>query len=113
MELSIAELRALTTPNVQAELVACESNVPLAGSKTKIVICQRGWVFVGQAERNGSEITIHNAKNIRQWGTTRGLGELAMSGPTNATKMDDYGTGRVHELSVVAMLDCDDGKWGA
>lgn len=47
----------------------------------QIVIAQRGWVFVGDVERTENEVVIKNAKNIRRWGTSRGLGELAQNGP--------------------------------
>lgn len=110
MELTIDELRSLTTPAAAPEKLP---STPVSGSATKIVICQRGWVFVGKVIKDGSEVVITAAKNVRQWGTTRGLGEIAASGPISKTVMDDYGTVRVHELSIVATIDCNDAKWGA
>jgi hypothetical protein len=50
-----------------------------------ICVMPRGWILVGNLE--GS--TLRNAKVIRQWGTTGGLGELAANGPTPSTKLDD------------------------
>ena len=41
----------------------------------KIVILQRGWVMIGRFEKNGSECKLHDASVIRNWGTTKGLGE--------------------------------------
>lgn len=79
----------------------------------QIVIAQRGWVFVGDVDRSGDDVTISNAKCIRRWGTTRGLGELAKSGPQRQTVLDDMGTVRLHALAVVASLDCEDSKWVA
>lgn len=60
----------------------------------RIIVADRGWVFAGicKDEADGT-VTISNAKNIRVWGTTRGLGELA-NGPLYATKVDPYGTVR-------------------
>jgi len=79
----------------------------------QIVIAQRGWVFVGDVERSGDDVTINNAKCIRRWGTTKGLGEIAMNGPTKSTVLDDIGTVRLHELAVVASLDVEASKWPA
>ena len=79
----------------------------------QIVIAQRGWVFVGDVTTNGDNVTIENAQCIRRWGTTRGLGEIAKNGPTASTKLDDFGTVRLHALAVVAALDCEAGKWPA
>ena len=79
----------------------------------QIVIAQRGWVFVGDVTTNGDNVTIENAQCIRRWGATRGLGEIAKNGPTASTKLDDFGTVRLHALAVVATLDCEAGKWPA
>jgi len=79
----------------------------------QIIIAQRGWVFVGDVETSGEQITISNASCIRRWGTTKGLGELAFEGPKSATVLDKMGTVRLHVLAVVAALDCEAGKWPA
>lgn len=54
----------------------------------KIVVLQRGWVLIGKLEEDGSRCKLHNASVIRQWGTSKGLGELAQSGPLSSTKLD-------------------------
>ncbi len=77
----------------------------------QIVIAQRGWVFVGDVERQGDDVTITGAQCIRRWGTTKGLGQLAKSGPLENTVLDDMGTVRMHALSLVALLDCEEAKW--
>lgn len=79
----------------------------------KIMILQRGFVYVGRVTRNGDQVTISCAQNIRQWGTKRGLGEIAAAGPTEKTVMDPAGTVTCHALGVVAELSCDQGKWEA
>lgn len=53
----------------------------------KIVVLQRGWVYIGRFERNGNDCKLHNAYNIRTWGTTKGLPEL-VNGATSSTKLD-------------------------
>ena len=56
-------------------------------------------------------VTLTDAKNVRTWGTTKGLGELAQSGPTNNTVLDPAGTVRMHILGVVATLDTQVTAW--
>jgi hypothetical protein len=77
------------------------------GCKSKIVVCQRGFIYAGNVTKNGDYIVINDAVNIRRWGTSRGLGELAAKGNQPETKADACGTVRVHQLAVVAMIDCD------
>lgn len=77
----------------------------------QIVIAQRGWVFVGNVTATSDEIIIEDAKNIRKWGTTRGLGQIAQDGPTTETRMDDYGTVIIHPLAVIARIKCTVDKW--
>lgn len=57
-----------------------------------IVVLTNGWVFVGTLEKLTEEdAKFSNAANIRTWGTTRGLGELANNGATNSTVLDPCG----------------------
>lgn len=81
-------------------------------SPIKIVILQRGWVMVGRLERKGSECKLHNAYVIRNWGTSRGLGEIARSGPTPITKLDPcHGVVEFDYLTVVAAISADESNW--
>ena len=78
----------------------------------KIVVLQRGWVMVGRLEREGSECKLHGASVIRNWGTTKGLGEIAGSGPTSATKIDaTNGLVEFDYLTVVASIACNQSVW--
>ena len=79
--------------------------------KVKIVILQRGWVFVGKMEEDGDNRLLHNASIIRNWGTTKGLGELS-EGPTSNTKLDKCsGIVEFDKLTVVATIACDENAW--
>ena len=89
---------------VRADQVSTEA------TEKQIVIGQRGWVFVGDVSEDGDDIVIGNAQNIRVWGTTKGLGELA-AGPTSSTKYDPYGVVRLPKLSVVARINVTEGAW--
>ena len=42
----------------------------------KIVVLQRGWVYIGRFSRTGNDCKLTNASCIRIWGTTKGLAEL-------------------------------------
>lgn len=77
----------------------------------EIIIAQRGWVFIGEVSTTENEVVISNAKNIRRWGTTKGLGQLAAEGPQPETKFDDYGTVKLHPLAIVARVTVTSDKW--
>lgn len=77
----------------------------------QIIIAAERWIFVGHVQREGDQVVIANAQNIRRWGTTEGLGQLARKGPQADTILDDYGTVRIHVLAVVGAIDCDEAAW--
>lgn len=78
----------------------------------KIVCLQRGWVMIGRLERNGYECKLYEASVIRNWGTTKGLGEIAKDGPTSLTKLDKcYGVVEFDYLTVVATIAAEESKW--
>lgn len=79
-------------------------------STKKICILQRGWILVGDFSREGNDCLLKNASVIRIWGTTKGLGEIALDGPTSKTILDPCGTVRFDYLASIAILDCSD-KW--
>lgn len=70
----------------------------------EIIVAHRGWVFVGDVTEDLENIVISNALNIRRWGTTKGLGQLAIDGPQPNTVIDSYGTVKIHKLSVVCRI---------
>jgi len=77
----------------------------------KIVVLQRGWVLVGTYSRDGDECLLLDSSVIRRWGTTKGLGELASSGPLKDTILEPAGTCRFHRGAEVLVLDCEESKW--
>lgn len=81
-----------------------------SGAVIRIVVAQRGFVFVGWIKREEDGIVVHHAKAIRRWGTSKGLGELA-SGPKSATVLDMAGTVRLHPLQIVYTLDVEQAPW--
>jgi hypothetical protein len=83
----------------------------VAPSKKQIVILQRGWVAVGNYSVVKDECVLTDAAVIRTWGTTKGLGELAESGPLTATKIDRCPDMRFHPMTVIARMDVNEVAW--
>lgn len=82
-------------------------------TKLQIVILQRGWVIIGEYREEKDEFVAENSKVIRTWGTTKGLGELALEGPKANTKLDECGTVRSLKTTIVARLDVEAEKWSS
>lgn len=82
-------------------------------SDKKIVVLHRGWVVIGKYAVEGEEIVVTDASVVRKWGTTKGLGELALNGKLEDTVLDPCGTVRANKLAVVMTLDCNPEKWAA
>lgn len=71
----------------------------------QIVVLDRGFVYTGQAKIVGDFVLIENAKTIRGWGTTKGLGEL-VDGPTPSTKTEAVGTLTCPLRAVISIIKC-------
>ena len=79
---------------------------------TAIVVLDRGFVYVGKVTVDGDWCCIENAKNIRVWGTTKGLGEL-VNGPLSKTVLDAVGNVRAPIRAVISIIDAKDDKWNS
>ena len=88
------------------------SPAPQHNGTTKIAILQRGWVCVGTFFECGDERRLDNASVVRTWGTSKGIGELALGGPiAGKTVLDPCGTVRWVKGVDVALIDCAEDKW--
>ena len=77
----------------------------------KIVILQRGWVYIGRFTREGNDCKPTNALNIRRWGTINGLPEL-VNGPTSDTVLDKCeGVVEFDWLTVIHTITVNQEKW--
>lgn len=76
-----------------------------------IIIGESGWCFVAKMELLGKYVRCTGSSVIRVWGTTNGLGQIALHGPTAETKLDKCGTLRILETKVVAFMDCVQEHW--
>lgn len=70
-----------------------------------IVVLDRGFVYVGEVTRVGDYIVIENARNIRIWGTSEGLGQLR-SGPLKDTKLDVVGSVKAPYHALQHLIAC-------
>ena len=69
-----------------------------------IVLGNRGNTVVGDLTIIGSTGYLKNASVIRRWGTTDGLGELALKGKTENTKLDKCGDFEFEMLTTCGMI---------
>lgn len=76
----------------------------------QIAVLDRGFVYIGYVKWNDDVLTITNAKCIRRWGTTKGLGEL-VNGPQPETILDTVGTIHVPEHALIHLIDVVEGAW--
>ena len=74
--------------------------------KKQIVVVTAGWVLIGNVQHMESCVLITDGSVIRDWGTTQGLGQIALTGPTDKTVLDPCGTVQVPMNSVVMCIDC-------
>ncbi len=68
-------------------------NMSKQASNKSIVVVQSGWVLIGEYFPATPEKRAHmtDASVIRRWGTTAGLGQIALTGPTAETVLDPCG----------------------
>ena len=80
----------------------------------KIVVLQRGWVLIGRFKQDGEKCTLSNAQVIRRWGTTKGLGELAIEGKKKDTLLDACnGVVEFNALTMVLSISAKESVWPA
>ena len=94
------------------EYVRADSVAPPSGD-IKIVVLDRSYVYVGYVKIEEDFVVISNAMNVRIWGTKKGLGELASSGPLANTLLDKYGTVKAPLRALISLIDVEQGKWSS
>lgn len=78
----------------------------MKGGKTVFVV-EAGWVFLADGfDKVGDEYHLIGASIIRRWGTTNGLGEIALHGPTPDTILDHCGAPSIPVGKVLFLLPC-------
>lgn len=99
MQLSIEELSVITSGKNAVQ------NGVYKDLGTQIVVADRGFVYVGKTVVEGDFVRVTNARNIRIWGTTKGLGEL-VGGPTSSTRLDEVGEVLLPLKAVIHFVKC-------
>lgn len=79
----------------------------------RIIVLQRGWNLIGRFSEDEKGFVIHEpCYVIRRWGTTGGLGQLAIEGPQQETILDKTPNVRGHIDALIFTIDVDESKWG-
>jgi hypothetical protein len=76
-----------------------------------IAVADRGFVWIGNCLREGDSIFCTQAYNVRSWGTTKGLGQLALTGPTKETELDPVPCVIMPMRAIIAMIPADRDVW--
>jgi len=76
----------------------------------KIVVIQRGFIYVGRLEETEDGITIRGARSLIRWGSSQHLGEL-VNGPLENTKLGASCTVLVRDPQIVHMIEVDQDGW--
>lgn len=112
MQIELSELVELLTkqPSSKSNSVNSPADASLATASAfpsgqHIVVMDRGFVYVGDVSCDDRFVRITGAKNIRSWGTTRGLGELR-NGPLESTKLDEVGEVVAPFRAVMHFIPC-------
>ncbi len=72
-----------------------------------IFVVEAGFVFLcDSATKGDDDWHLTNTAVIRIWGTKRGLGEIALNGPTPDTVLDPCGNIYVPVGKVLARIPC-------
>jgi hypothetical protein len=93
--LELAQAQKPTAPTTQTK----------QPSGQHIVVMDRGFVYVGNVTIDDEWVRIANARNIRVWGTAKGLGELR-NGPTKDTKLDACGEVLAPRKALISLIPC-------
>lgn len=74
-----------------------------AGKARPVIVCteHRGVFFGYATDTKGSEIDLKGARMAICWGTTRGVMELAESGPTSKSKISARADIEVRKVTAV------------
>lgn len=83
----------------------------MTDEKLQIVVLIRGYVYIGFTRIDGEWLYMRDALNLRTWGTSKGLGEIAQGGPTKHTVLDMGGHLKAPLSSVVFSMDADPIAW--
>lgn len=76
-----------------------------------IAVLDKGFIYVGNITAGNGQVKISDAYCIRRWGTERGLGQLALEGKQENTKLDKTGTVIAPITDLKHILPSEANKW--
>ena len=80
-----------------------------------LLVCDMGFVLIGDVFPHPSDwqrVIVDHCATVRQWGTTRGLGQLALEGPQPETILDYEGNGvDVLRATILRAIPCNETAW--
>jgi exosome complex RNA-binding protein Rrp4 len=78
-----------------------------------IIVVNNGFVYVGPCMRDTEDnlLLSENCRNIRQWGTTGGLHQLCITGPTKESVIDAASHVTLPWHSIVSLHRTDEKLW--
>jgi hypothetical protein len=79
----------------------------------RIVVLHRGWVVVGDVAEPSQPgwFKLTNAAVVRRWGTSKGLGELAESGPLPSSALDPTPDQEFPLSAIINSIQCNAKNW--
>lgn len=78
--------------------------------KIKIVVMERGFVYVGRVDDVDDPVTIRNARALIRWGTNNHLGQL-VNGPLPNTKLGASCTVRCFLRQIIHAIEVNQDAW--
>ena len=106
-------LKEIILGNTTQAITASTNNSPdCENGRLMIVILERGNVVMGFVHEGTEKTVIKNAGVIRRWGTSKGLGQLALEGEQENTIIDMCGEFYFPAGSEIGAITCDAEKWG-
>ena len=94
----------------EVEYVRKDSIAPPSGN-IRIAVLQRGWIVVGYYKKEGDMCILSHCAIFRNWGTTKGLGQIAKEGPTKDTILDKCEDIEWHILTGIFTMRCVEEVW--
>ena len=72
-----------------------------------IIICEYGWILVGEAMESDKGIELQNASVVRRWSNGRGIGALAKKEHKGDYTLDAIGGVVINKAKVLFEIPCE------
>ena len=84
----------------------------MLGNPYTIYVVDRGWVFIGmELKEDVKSVYLDHASVIRRWGTSDGLGQLALNGTATETVLDYCGRTKIRKAAILTEIECANSIW--